>query len=147
MGERKKSEEGKETEIAEHLGPHHIQPMSRGGSDLEENKYPSERWPSESGKHAYWHVLFSNLTPEEAILKIAEHIAKNGAVDNEFFKVNFIIKKEGGGGARKSIIHETKNNGKVDRRDAWQVVFGAMDGKQAIEWIQAEFIKKEWLNK
>ena len=33
----------------------------------------------------------------------------------------------------------------LKRKNAWNVVFASMNGKEAVEWIEREFIKKQWL--
>lgn len=140
MGESKAWEEGRERGST---GPHHIRPSSRGGSDLEDNIYPRELWPPESGKHDLWHILFINMTPEEVIEKLREYMNDKGVLKEEFFATVFVLK---GNGHKTKVKAKKKNSSKIPRRkEAWEIVFPNMNGRKAIEWIEREFIRKEWL--
>jgi len=133
--------------VREHTGPHHILPTSRGGVDRD-NIYPNDRWPPASRKHDYWHILFVNMKPEEVMEKIREYSSSGtGNLKESFFNVSFSVVESWYRGEKKIVIKTTKRKYKAPREKAWLVVFGDMNGHEAIEWIEQEFIRKEWLNK
>lgn len=137
-------------EAIQHLGPHHIHPHSRiekGEENLyPSNLYPNSRWPPFSKKHKNWHLIFSNLTPEEVIGVVLEYINKDGAVAVEFFATHFSVKESWDHGNKKIEIEKKVNQSKIPkRRKAWEVVFGDMNGLEAVEWIEREFVSKVWL--
>jgi len=126
--------------IGWYKGLHHILPSSRGGNESRENMYPKERWGKRyKQKHDNYHILFVNLKPKEAVEKIAKYCDRDGKVSEEFFHTIFAVENKGGITERKT----TRGPGK--RKRAWGIVFGAMNGFEAIEWIEREFIRKEWL--
>ncbi len=122
-------------------GPHHIIPTSR----QRRNIYPDERWLPESEKHTYWHELFSNLTPREVVAIITKYMNDNGDLNDDFFSISFTVEnplKRGISAGVKTHKHKSKI---PKRKEAWRIVFGNMSGLEAIEWIEREFIRKEWL--
>jgi len=122
-------------------GLHHIVPSSRGGNENVENMYPKERWGRQyKQKHDAYHILFVNLKPKEVVEKIAKYCGEDGKVSEEIFYTIFAVEERGMATERKT------NRGPGKRKKAWQIVFGAMNGFEAIEWIKREFIRKEWLN-
>lgn len=129
----------------QHHGPHHIIPRSRGG-EKGDNIYPPEKWPAEEEKHRYWHILFSNMLPGEAIRKIRKYMKRDGALRPKFFSRSFRVRKPWKNRMIKPKIDETESYNKIDKKkEAWRIVFGDMNGLEAIEWIECEFIRKEWL--
>ena len=131
----------------ERRGPHHIIPTSRGGEKHSgENIYPDERWPPEEQQHIYWHILFSNMRPEEVSKKIGEYMDNKGALNEKFFATAFSVGKPWKNPNVTPAIKEKTNPAKIlKRKSAWQIVFPGMNGREAIEWIEREFIRKEWL--
>jgi len=133
----------------EHRGPHHILPTSRGGDDSEDNIYPEEYWPPETEKHVHWHnPLFENMTPQEIIERLEEYTNSDGSLKEEFFEIFFVVKKEKPKGKTKKewVVKPKRGKSKIRaRKRAWAIVFGDMNGCEAIEWIEREFIRKEWL--
>lgn len=139
----------KEAYINLHLGRHHIRPRSRCQVNETYNAYPLELWPSESKKHNNWHVFAVNLTPEEIVDKIEKYTNEDGSLQEAFFDIFFSVGEKCKGGGIKTddvIIKEIHDPSEaVQRREAWQVVFPNMNGREAVEWIKREFIRKEWL--
>lgn len=134
-----------------HFGLHHIIPSSRGGGESKKNIYPGERWGENYGeKHRALHTLFVNLTPEEIIERIKEYMEDDGSMKITFFITIFNIVS----GKRQKLepeYNEPKSDrrivqsARIKRQNAWKIVFGEMNGFEAIDWIEREFIKKEWL--
>lgn len=132
-----------------HRGPHHIRPRSRCLGNEKYNIYPKERWLPESKKHDNWHVFAVNLTPEEVVGKIKAYINEDGSLGDEFFDIFFRVEEEYEGvGVRTDavFIQEVLDLPQAEQREeAWQIVFPGINGLEAVEWIEREFIRKEWL--
>lgn len=133
-----------------HRGPHHIRPRSRCGEKKEiNNRYPKERWRHGSKKHDYWHVLFANLTPKEAMNKIEKYTNADGSLQEVFFATFFCVDEKNRDMGIKTddvYIREVYHLLRFEqRKDAWHIVFGDMNAREAVEWIKREFIDKEWL--
>ena len=132
-----------------HLGLHHTRPRSRCRGDEAYNLYPEEFWPPESRKHNSWHVCFSILTPEEAVEKVLKYTDADGNILKEFFDIFFRVREkyEGAGIRTDDVIIEEEYNLEhiEERKEAFQIVFPGMNGFEAVEWINREFIRKEWL--
>lgn len=100
-----------------------------GGTKTRENVYT--RWRALHGvehpKHVAWHRIFGNCLPEEAIDLIRLWTRKDGQWDMRYF---------------------TRPNGMTNKR--WQDLNFLFDGagpSEAIEWLEREFIRKEWLKR
>ncbi len=121
-------------------GLHHIIPSSRGGNESWGNIYPRERWGKKyKQKHDAYHILFINLKPKEVVERIAKHCGEDGKISEEFFYTIFAVEERG------RVTERKTSRGPGKRRKSWDIVFGAMNGFEAIEWIKREFIRKEWL--
>ena len=126
-------------------GTHHIIPSSRSGGGGN-NILPDVRWPNGIEDHLHWHTLFCNLRPDEAVRKIREYTNKDGTVNDEFFEVRFRVLKPWKDKAVNPKIKEVPTEKFQKRKYAWQALFGDMKAREAIDWIEREFIRKEWLN-
>lgn len=112
---------------------HHIIPRSRGGPDDPANLYfwyiidasgVRMKDPLHEQKHDAWHTLVHNLLPEEAKVLTLQWRRKDGNLDLRYFQ------------ARK---------GKPNKRlIAWRLLFDDMAIDDVLEWIDREFIRKEW---
>lgn len=132
----------------EYRGPHHIIPSSRGGSDSPENIYPEHLWPPQKQQHIHWHYIFENMRPDEAIRILEKCTDRYGNLDPEFFRQYFTVSKPWKKPDINPQIRERICSGQRTKRnkESWNIVFPGMSGKEAIEWIRREFIRKEWLN-
>lgn len=104
---------------------HFIIPESRGGTSEKCNVYHPWRG-HHNPKHDAWHTLFGNLLPEEAISLIRLWTRKNEQWNMRYFR--------------------GKRGEPSKRFLALKILFGDLTPKEAIEWIDREFIRKEWLN-
>lgn len=135
----------------QHRGPHHMRPSSRCTGTERNNVYPRERWPARTKKHDNWHLLFVNLTPKEVINKIWKYTNKDGTVREKLFAITFQVdaKDDEVGVKTDDVVIREIQLRHLDsiekRKTAWQVVFGQMNGREAVQWIKREFIRKEWL--
>lgn len=128
-------------------GFHHIIPRSRGGGEGN-NIFPDERWPNGVEDHLRWHILTENMKPHELIRKIREHTNRNGYLKEKFFCVRFMVLKPWKDKNIEPQIREIKVKARTrkNRKEAWRMLFRSMKSREAIEWIDREFIRKEWLN-
>ena len=127
-------------------GSHHIIPRSRGGGEGD-NIFPDNRWPNGVEDHPRWHQITENMKPEEVIRKIQEHTNKKGNLKEKFFTVRFMVLKPW---KEKNVDPKIKEikvkcRTKKKRKNAWRILFDDMKSREAIEWIEREFIRKEWL--
>lgn len=129
------------------MGGHHIVPKARGGKRRRENIYPRSLWGEEyDRKHNALHALAGILAPKEFANVLRYYTDEEGEIKDAFFTVSFVVEIAYVDGVRKEVIREAKNKRKRKAREsAWKVLFGDINGKEAIEWIEREFIKKEWL--
>lgn len=129
------------------MGDHHIVPKARGGKRRRENIYPRSRWGEEyDQKHNAVHALAGILRPDEFVNVLRYYTDEDGEIRDAFFTVSFVAEIVYVDDVRKEVIREPKNKRKRKaRKSAWKILFGNMNGKEAIEWIEREFIKKEWL--
>lgn len=105
-------------------GYHHIAPQARGGPDEAWNLY---RWSREhKKKHRAWHNLFADLLPSEVIILVRQWTRKDGKLDLRYFR------------SRRDRANK--------RLLSWTVLFGDGTPGEAIEWIEREFIRKEWFS-
>lgn len=132
---------------SEYPGDHHIVPKSRGGKRRKDNLYPRERWGEAYGrKHKAAHTLVDVLKPQEFIDVLWHHVDQDGKIAASFFAVSFAVDIAYVDGVRKEVIREVKNRSKwKQRKAAWEILFEELNVAQAIEWIEREFIRKEWL--
>lgn len=143
---KKTRTEKKAKKIGWFLGLHHILPTSRGGDNNETNLYPRDRWKPYSKKHREWHVIFVNMTPREVINAIKQHIKSDGSLNEEFFKLGFSWEEATVKGRQKWVINTRKSTRKSERKKkAWRTLFDDWFPTDAIEWIEREFIRKEWM--
>lgn len=144
MPNRKKSRKRKGYE---HRGPHHIIPSSRGGSGSSDNIYPEYLWPPEDGQHINWHYIFENMRPDEVVRTLEKYTNRHGVLNQEFFRKYFTISKPWKRLDQNPEIRErTCSSARTKRnKESWNIVFPDMNGREAIEWIEREFIRKEWL--
>lgn len=131
----------------EYRGPHHIIPRSRGGTDDEDNIYPAHLWSPEKMQHIHWHNIFENMRPNEAIRVLEKYTDRCGNISPEFFLKRFVVLKPWKDLNKNPEIKEkTCSSARTARnKESWLIVFNGMNGHEAIEWIEREFIKKAWL--
>ena len=90
------------------------------------------------------------MTSEEVIGKILKYTNKDGTLDKRFFRVKFKVEVKSGkseNGVKKAQIKTEKvcdKNTECERKAAWGILFGAMNGYEAVAWIKKEFIRKDW---
>lgn len=145
---KRKSRKKRKKRGFEYRGPHHIIPRSRGGSGSPENIYPERLWPSKKQQHIYWHYIFENMRPDEAVRILEKYTDQNGNLDSEFFRRHFTVSSPWKKLDQNPKIRERTCSSKLAKRnkESWNIVFPGMNGHEAIEWIEREFIRKEWLN-
>lgn len=107
-------------------GGHFIIPKSRGGTREPGNVYTA--WAARNHPlHVAWHVLFGDALPEEAVNQVRSWTRKDGEWDKRYF---------------------TKSDGSPNNKmNARKKLFNDMKPVQVIEWIEREFIRKEWFEK
>jgi len=129
-------------------GSHHIDPRSRGGGEGD-NIFPDNRWPNGVSDHPRWHQLTENMKPKEVVKKIREYTDRDGRLKERFFEVRFMVSKPWKDKNIAPKIREirVKARTKRKRKDAWQMLFANTNTREAVEWIEREFIRKEWLTK
>ena len=130
-------------------GVHHIIPSSRGGGGGD-NILPDKRWPNSVGEdHPRWHILAENMRPDEFIRTVRGYINKNGTINERFFSVRFRVSKPWRDKTINPairVIERVRTPTVRKRRAAWFALFPDKTVREAIEWIEREFIDKEWLN-
>lgn len=129
-----------------HGDTHHIIPTSRGGKRDRFNEYPKEHW--KKNRHVALHILFANMIPGEIIAIISRYIKDDGSLDEEFFNNVFFVKERTLADETTYVvitIRKASSKRIVNKRKAWETLFGCRSPAESMEWIIREFIKKEWL--
>lgn len=136
----------KKKKFGQHQGPHHIIPGSRGGGEGD-NIFPDIRWPNGSEDHVRWHIITENMKPCEVVKEIQEHTNSEGNLKERFFSVRFMVLKPWKDKNINPEIREieVRDRTRKKRKEAWRMLFNGMKALEAIEWIEREFIRKEWL--
>ena len=145
---KKSSRKEKEKKPKRHKGAHHICPTSRGGTDDWQNFYPESRWSKDyKKKHEAWHTLFVNLKSKEAVLAIRHFTEENGRLNEALFNIEFrVVEVLKDGEISTEVFFEKNSRRHKNKEEAWALLFGELNAHKAIEWIEREFIRKEWLN-
>ncbi len=109
--------------------------------------YPTDRWEPYSEKHEAYHIIYVNLTPQEAIEVTRPHIGKSGKLFQGFFNLEFTVEKHLVEGEIREVVrmYNYRPDAKK-KKEAWLLLFRDFDGQKAIEWIEREFVRKEWLS-
>jgi hypothetical protein len=93
----------------------------------------------------HWHTLVGNLRPDEAVRKLREYKNKDGSLNERFFEVRFRVSGPWKDKEKNPYIKEIQTKKFKKRKDAWRALFGDLSAREAVEWIECEFIRKEWL--